>query len=174
MNELSMRPGGARSRRGTDGGRRGAHALRLALLALALSVTTSCAARRELVILSEPSGAQVRLDNQVVGWTPYTTTFEAYGTRRVTLYREGYRSQSMLVDLNPPWFGVFPFDVFSEVVVPVGWQDRHVVELHLEPESGEVTEPDLEVVLRRAETLRMATPEGPLRTPRPAEPPPKD
>lgn len=146
-----------------------------AVLLTALAIgSASCAAHRELVILSEPSGAQVRLDNQVVGWTPYTTTFEAYGTRRVTLYREGYRSLSLLVDLNPPWFGVFPFDVFSEVVIPVGWQDRHVVEMRLEPESGEVTEPDLELVLRRAETLRMATPEGPLRSQHAPEPRPKD
>ena len=146
-------------------------ALPVGLLAV---LCMGCAAKRELVILSEPSGAQVRRDNQVVGWTPYTTTFEAYGTRRVTLYREGYRSLSLLADLRPPWYGVFPFDIFSEILIPVGWRDRHVVEMRLEPESGEVTEPDLEFVLQRAESLRMATPEGPLRKPQPAAPPPKD
>lgn len=139
------------------------------VLAVGATLLAGCAAKRELVILSEPPGAQVRLDNQIVGWTPYTTTFEAYGTRRVTLYLEGFRSQSLLVDLNPPWYGVFPFDVFSEVLVPVGWQDRHVVEMRLDPEVGEVSAPDLERVLRQAETLRMATPAGPLRTP-PAPP----
>lgn len=144
------------------------------LLALFLPLLASCAARRELVILSDPPGAQVRLDNQIIGWTPYTTAFEAYGTRRVTLYLEGFRSQSLLVDLAPPWYGVFPFDVFSEVLVPVGWLDRHVVEMALEPEVGEVTGLDLERVLEQAETLRMATPAGPLRTPPAAPDKPRD
>jgi hypothetical protein len=136
-----------------------------ALVGLGLAaLLASCAAKRELVILSEPTGAQVRLDNQIVGWTPYTTSFEAYGTRRVTLYREGYRSESLLVDLEPPWYGRFPFDFFSEVLIPVGWHDRHVVGIQLLREGGEVTEPDLEALLEQAETLRRATPEGPLRT----------
>ena len=139
-----------------------ARAVALCVLACFAS---ACAVRRELVILSKPAGAQVRLDDQIVGWTPYTTSFEAYGTRRVTLYREGYRSDSRLVELHPPWYGRFPFDVFSEILIPVGWHDRHVVEISLEKESGAVTEPDLEAVLDRAEALRMATPEGPLRKP---------
>jgi hypothetical protein len=138
---------------------------------LTLVACASCAAQRELVILSQPSGAQVRLDDQIVGWTPYTTSFEAYGTRRVTLYRGGYRSVSRLIELHPPWYGRFPFDIFSEILIPVGWHDRKVVDLQLEPESGAVTEPDLEAVLLRAESLRMATPAGPLKVPpRPTAP----
>lgn len=143
-----------------DRGSRRSFALAIGLLVAPLS--SGCAVRRELVIRSQPTGAQVRLDDQIVGWTPYTTSFEAYGTRRVTLYRVGYRSDTRLVELHPPWYGRFPFDIFSEVLVPVGWRDRHVVEISLEPEGGEVTEPDLDAVLERAESLRMATPEGPL------------
>lgn len=139
--------------------------LRSTALAAACACFAGCAAQRELVIRSEPPGAQVRLDDQIVGWTPYTTSFEAYGTRRVTLYRDGYRSASKLIELRPSWYGRFPFDILSEVVVPVGWKDRKFVDVTLEPESGEVTEPDLEAVLERAESLRMATPEGPLKLP---------
>ena len=150
-----------------------ARVARVLLLALLLPFLASCAARRELVIHSDPPGAQVRLDNQIVGWTPYTTSFEAYGTRRVTLYLDGFRSQSLLVSLAPPWYGLFPFDVFCEVLIPTGWLDRHIVEMTLDPEVGEVTAPDLERVLRQAESLRMATPEGPLPVPPPARPEPK-
>jgi len=146
--------------------------LRTFALAAASALVASCAAQRELVIRSDPPGAQVRLDDQIVGWTPYTTSFEAYGTRRVTLYRSGYRSASKLIVLRPVWYGRFPFDVLSEVVVPVGWHDRQFVDITLEPESGEVTEPDLEAVLQRAESLRMATPEGPLKLPPRADAPP--
>lgn len=120
-----------------------------------------CAAQRELVITSEPSGALVRLDDTVVGTTPYTTTFDAYGKRRVTLYLEGYRPRTQVFEMKPPWFAYFPIDVFSEVLFPFGWHDRHEVPLTLERESGAVTTPDLEAVLERAQALRYAEPTGP-------------
>lgn len=143
--------------------------------ALAALACASCAAQRELVILSDPSGAVVRMDDKIVGTTPYREAFEAYGTRRITLYRQGFRPTSKLVVLTPPWYGRFPFDIFSEVLLPVGWKDKHREELKLEPESGSVSEPDLEAVLGRAESLRLATPAGPRpKIPKidvPAEPP---
>lgn len=128
------------------------------LLALAL---VSCAAQRELVIDSTPPGALVRLDDSVVGTTPFHTTFDAYGTRRVTLYKDGFRSQTRLVEIKPPWYGRFPFDIVSEVLLPVGWPDRHEESFELVAESGTVTIPDLTEVLKRAENLRLAEPTGP-------------
>jgi hypothetical protein len=124
--------------------RAGGRALVVTLIVVVAWCSGGCAVKRELVVISNPPGAQVRLDDQIVGWTPYTTTFEAYGTRRVTLYRDGYHTHSELVELVPPWYGRFPFDIFSEVLIPVGWHDRHEVQITLEPEGGEVTEPDLE------------------------------
>ncbi len=126
-------------------------------------IAAGCAVRRELVILSDPPGAAVRLDQQIVGETPYRTEFEAFGTRRVTLYRQGYRAWSKPVKLVAPWYARFPFDFFSEVLLPFGWKYRKEVRAELEPESGSVTQPDLEKVLERAEVLRKAGPEGPQR-----------
>lgn len=103
----------------------------------------------------------MRLDDTVVGTTPFTTTFEAYGTRRVTVYKEGFRSQTRVVELKPPWYARFPFDVVSEVLLPLGWRDRHDVTMELEPESGTVTMEDVDRVLERAESLRLAEPTGP-------------
>ena len=152
--------------------------LRLPLWAGLVVTCTACAAQRELVILSEPSGALVRLDDTVVGTTPYTTSFDAYGTRRVTLYLSGYRTVTQLFEVESPWYADFPFDVISEVLLPFGWHDRHEVKLALEPETGEVTQPDLDRVLDRAKALRLAEPTGPLprATPAPtgtkSQPPP--
>jgi hypothetical protein len=142
---------------------------------LALFSCASCAAQRILNISSEPAGALVLLDDQVVGTTPYQLAFEAYGTRRVTLYHAGYRTSSRVVELVPPWYARFPIDLISEVLIPVGWKDIHTEDFQLEPESGEVTEPDLQAVLERAESLRRATPEGPrdmnpAPTPKPIDP----
>lgn len=127
-----------------------------------------CAAQRELTIDSTPQGALVRLDDMVVGVTPFKTSFEAYGTRRVTLYLDGYRSQSRLVEIKPPWYAHFPLDVISEVLLPFGWLDRHEVALELVAEDSALSMPDIDPVLQRAESLRLAEPTGPR--PLPAKP----
>jgi hypothetical protein len=146
--------------------------MRVAVPALVF-LLAGCAARRELVIDSAPQGALVRLDDTVIGTTPFQTSFEAYGTRRVTLYKDGFRTQTKLVELVPPWYGRFPFDIVSEVLLPIGWHDRHAVMMELVPESGTVTMSDLESVLQRAESLRLAEPTGPRPVLVPPEEPPK-
>ena len=140
------------------------------IFALAASLACSCAVHRRLIVVSEPEGAKVRLDQNLVGETPYTTEFEAFGTRRVTLYKDGYRTWSKSVKLSAPWYARFPFDLFSEMLIPVGWTYEKKVTATLEPEIGQVPLPDLERVLDRAEVLRKAGPEGPQRE-TPAPPP---
>jgi len=115
----------------------------------------------------------VRLDETIVGTTPYEHSFEDYGSRRVTLYRSGYRTTSEIVKLSPPWYAYFPLDFISEVLVPIGWKDVHEFEFKLEPDTGPSVEPDLAPVLERAERLRHAGPEGP-EAPKPARPTPPD
>ena len=117
----------------------------LAVGALVL-MASSCAARRTFTVTSEPPGAVLRIDDRVVGRTPYEENFDAYGKRRITLYKEGYHTLSMLVDIDAPWYGVFPLDLFSEVLLPVGWKDPHPIHVVLEPESGGVSAPDLDKV----------------------------
>ena len=135
--------------------------------------SAGCAAKRTLTVVSEPSGATLRIDDRVVGVTPYTEEFYDYGTRRITLYKSGFKSQSQLVELKPPWYGRFPLDIFTEVLFPFGWRDRHTRKLVLEPVPESVTAPDLEAVLRKAESLRLAGPEGPsILPPRKKQPTP--
>jgi hypothetical protein len=156
--------------------RRGAAMIRSALVLapaatlVACVLAAGCAVRRELVITSEPPGADIRLDQRMVGKTPYRMEFEAFGTRRLTLYRQGYRVSSESIEIAPPWYAMFPFDFFSEVVFPFGWHYQKNVNVILEPESGPVTVPDLEKVLEQAEDLRKAGPEGPRRAPPPPRP----
>ena len=40
---------------------------------------------RSLTVNSEPPGAMVYLDDELIGETPVTTTFTYYGTRKITL-----------------------------------------------------------------------------------------
>ena len=149
---------------------RGRTATALLGTVLAALPTAACAVHRELVIVSEPAGASVRLDQQMVGFTPYRAEFESFGTRRITLYRQGYRTFSESIPIEAPWYALFPFDLFSEVLLPFGWTYTKNVAVTLEPESGPVTAPDLEKVLEQAEQLRKAGPEGPRRAPPEKEP----
>ncbi len=121
----------------------------------------ACAAERKLIITSDPPGALVRLDDTIVGSTPYEVAFDAYGTRRVTLYKQGYRTASRLVPIAAPWYATFPIDIISEVLIPIGWKDIRRVDIAMEQDSGPVTRPDLAAVLQRAESLRLAEPSGP-------------
>lgn len=130
-----------------------------------------CRAQRELRIRSEPPGAMVRVDDTVVGRTPLALPFEHYGVRHVSVYLEGFRTASRDVRLKTPWYSVFPLDLVSEVLLPFGWADSHVVEFELEPEVGYVSEVEFRDVLERAETLRRAGPAGPA-VPLPGAPPP--
>jgi hypothetical protein len=135
-----------------------------AAIALAL-VAASCQSVRELRVTSEPSQAEVRLDGEHVGTTPCHIPFEHYGTRRVTVYLPGFRTYSKLIEIAPPWYARFPLDVFTEVLVPIGLEDVHVVHVPL-LRGGEVLfEPDLPSVLGRADTLRHAGPDGPVAKP---------
>jgi hypothetical protein len=124
-----------------------------------------CRAQRTLRITSVPSESEVRLDGERVGVTPIEIRFEHYGKRRLTLYHEGFRTYSRLVELDPPWYGRFPLDIVTEVLVPFGWRDSHEVHVNLQPGVAVLLEPDLQDILSRAEAMRRAGPEGPLRGP---------
>jgi hypothetical protein len=139
----------------------------VAIAALALS-TAGCRAQRELRITSEPPGAEVRIDDELVGTTPFSLPFIHYGVRRVTFYLEGHQTRSVLAEVEPPWYGRFPVDIVSEILLPFGWRDVHVLHVDLDLGRDIYAGPTLRSVFERAEALRRAGPQGP----RDLQPPP--
>lgn len=122
----------------------------------------ACRAQREIVIVTQPPGAEIRLDGTLLEQrTPARIPFTDYGVRRITLYLDGYLSYSEPFDVRPPWFARFPLDIISEVLIPVGWHDRHKLKVVLTPGDARIEAPDLAGVLQRAESMRRAGPEGP-------------
>ena len=132
----------------------------LFLLALAL-LSQGCRAHRYLAISSTPPGAEVRLDDEVVGRTPLRVPFEHYGTRRVTYYLAGYRTYTRRIRLRAPWYARFPLDIVSEVLLPFGFTDRRKVHQDLVQGEEVMSLPSLRSVIERADVLRQAGPEGP-------------
>ncbi|MCA8980500.1 MAG: PEGA domain-containing protein [Planctomycetes bacterium] len=125
---------------------------------------TACQADRKIRVISRPSGATVYFDDVEVGETPIEFPYRYYGVRRVTLEKEGFRRESTVFELKAPWYSYFPFDVFSELINPIPYKDHYELTFVLARESGDVAEPDLDALLRRADRLRRAGPLGPAGT----------
>ena len=141
----------------------------LVTLPLALGLV-SCAAQKTLTITSEPTGASVRLGDTYIGETPVTVDFLHYGTQRLGLALEGHTRIERDVRISPPWYGRFPMDFFSEVLLPIGWEDHRLVTLNLEPTPERIDAVELDFVRLRAEHFRTAGEEAPEDLPpRPAE-----
>jgi len=134
------------------------------LLTLALLVT-GCRAERYLQITSTPPGAEVRLDDEAVGVTPVRVPFEHYGTRRLTFYLPGYRTSSRVIRVRAPWYARFPVDLLTEVILPLGLDDRRKVHQDLVHGEEVMSLPSLRSVIERANALRNAGPEGPHELP---------
>ncbi len=120
---------------------------------------------RTLEITSDPPGAEVRLDDSKVGLTPVSIPFEHYGIRRVTLYKEGFRTHSEQIELGPRWYSRFPLDLVTEVLIPLGIDDRRRHHIDLVQGEEVMSLPSLRSVIERASVLRHSGPEGPRNLP---------
>ena len=136
-------------------------ARRAARILAAALLCQACQVERVFDIASEPDGAEVRIDDTVVGYTPERVPFDHYGTRRFTFYKEGSLTTSAVHNLRAPWYAHFPFDVVSEVLLGWAWSDVRRIEAQLPSERGRMTQVDIEGLLQRAESLRRAGPSGP-------------
>lgn len=139
------------------------HLCLAALTAVGLAVMTGCV-ERKLLIRSEPSGAPAWVDEQPVGETPATVEFHHYGTRSVRVGPIRNEKGSVvrteteeLVQIEPPWYEVFPIGFFSEVIWPFQITDRRIVEFALEStrEDGRATDEEAaKKVLKKARKFR--------------------
>src|SRR5262245_39623081 len=124
---------------------------RLALLAAAAICASQagCVTRR-LTIISDPPGATVFVDDNEVGVTPCSVSYIYYGTRQVTLVKDGYETRTVLQELPAPWYEYFPLEFVSENLVPYDLRDERTVEYNLLPQ---VPAP-VSQILQRGQDLR--------------------
>ena len=107
---------------------------------------------RLVTIRSDPPGATVKLDDEVVGQTPCEVGYTWYGTREFTVELPGYRSTSRLVELSPPWWQFFPLDLLTDVFLPFTIRDQRNLRVLLDPEPATIEE--AAAVLKRADETR--------------------
>lgn len=109
---------------------------RLALAALAvLALSSTGCVRRRLTVRSQPPGAQVFVDDQEIGTTPCSSSFVYYGTRKVTLIKDGYRTETLYQKLNAPWYQIPPLDFVSENLFVREVRDERIVDVQMVPQE---------------------------------------
>jgi hypothetical protein len=106
--------------------------------------------RRRLTIRTNPPGAKVYVDEQEIGTSPVSTNFTYYASRKITLIKDGYRTETTYHRVLPTWYEIPPLDFFSENIYPRELRDERVVDFQLVPQEN--VQP--QVLLSRAEALR--------------------
>ena len=84
---------------------------------LVLIVLAGCV-ERKLTINTKPQGALVALNDEEIGESPVTVSFNWYGDYCVRISKEGYETLNTHRDLKGPWYDHFPFDFFAQIVNP--------------------------------------------------------
>jgi len=70
---------------------------------------------RTLTITSEPSGAEVMLDNKMVGATPTTIPFRYGGANELVFWHKGFEPQVVHYDSERFFFDDAPMDFFTDL-----------------------------------------------------------
>ncbi len=68
---------------------------------------------RKLTINTQPQEALVVLNDEEIGTSPVTVSFEWYGDYDVRISKEGYETLKTHRNLKAPLHDAFPFDLFS-------------------------------------------------------------
>jgi hypothetical protein len=103
-----------------------------------------------MTIRSFPPGAQVFVDDQEIGTTPCSASFVYYGTRKLTVSKDGYKTETLWQTFNAPWYQIPPLDFVTENLLVQEIRDERVVDVQLMPEE---IVPQQEL-LDRAQALR--------------------
>ena len=105
---------------------------RWTLLLTLLAAASGCVDRL-LQIRSDPPGAKVFVNGEEIGETPLDYAFDHYGSYGIVFRKFDYRSLKITEEVDAPWFEYFPFDFFSENLVPWVIRDLHRITGTLAP-----------------------------------------
>ena len=129
--------------------------LLLAFLLGVVIVNVGCV-RRRMTIRSNPPGAMVYVDDQQIGQTPVSTAFTYYGTRKITLVRDGFETTTIKHTFESPWYQVPPLDFFSENLTVRESRDERILGFTLVPQQMVPSEQ----LWQNAENLRQSAQRG--------------
>jgi len=108
--------------------------VRLAFI-LSVSLLLAGCVERKLTINTEPQGALVILNDEEIGTSPVTVSFEWYGDYWVRISKQGYETLDTHHKLKGPWYDGFPFDFFAQITSPDRIVDSYEWTFELEPKK---------------------------------------
>lgn len=109
-----------------------ARLLQFAVLSAGSLLSTGCLHRR-MTIATDPPGAQVLVDGVEQGPSPVSLDFTYYGTREITLIKDGYETQTVMQKVRTPWYQIVPLDFVTDNFLPFRVTNRHQFLYHMHP-----------------------------------------
>jgi len=122
----------------------------LLILVLFASLLLAGCVERRLTINTKPQGALIVLNDEEIGVSPVTTSFEWYGDYWVRISKEGYEALDTHRKLKGPWYDRFPFDFFAQIIYPRRIIDSYKWTFELAPQK----QPTTEELIQNAEKLK--------------------
>jgi len=122
------------------------------LLFVAAVLTTGLGGcvERQLTINTEPPGAMVTLNDEQIGVSPVTVSFNWYGDYWVRLSKDGYQTLDTHRELKAPWYDHFPFDFVVQIADPTRVVDSYEWTFELAPKQY----PTRTELMEQAQALR--------------------
>ena len=131
----------------------------LIVVSLIASTILGGCVERQLTINTEPQGALVALNDEEIGESPVTVSFNWYGDYNVAIRKEGFETLKTHRRLKGPWYDKFPFDFFAQILNPKRIVDYYEWTFKLtyqKPTSREELVRDAEELKRQVNTVRRA------------------
>jgi hypothetical protein len=94
------------------------HSVSLIVVGGLLTAVLAGCVERKLTINTEPQGAIITLNDQQVGTSPVTVSFNWYGNYQVRVQKDGYETLDTSRKLKAPLHDYPPFDLFAELLYP--------------------------------------------------------
>lgn len=117
----------------------------LLLLLLSALLSSAGCVERELVVETQPAGAEVFVDGRDVGRTdegaPVRVPFDHYGVVVVVARKPGHVPERRRVVLDPPWWQLPPVDLVTDLLWPGTITDERRLEPLVLAPRGEPEDP---------------------------------
>ena len=95
------------------------------LTALMAAACCGGCVEQRYVVCSDPPGAAVYRNGNLIGYTPVDDTFVYYGKYHFTLVKDGYETLQVDQDIPAPYYEIPGVDFVSEVLYPFNLRDVH-------------------------------------------------
>ncbi len=121
----------------------------LVVILIAIIILSGCVERR-LTINTAPQGALVVLNDEEIGESPVTVSFNWYGDYNVRISKAGFETLKTHRKLQGPWYDKFPFDFFAQILNPKKILDSYEWMFELAPKE----QPTRDELIENAENLK--------------------